>query len=618
MKALKLFISVAIFASCFTGCEDDNRNEEEFPQDAREELLLSAEIGSAVLTGVETKADPLLEAFENKEFELIVQDHNTKATLTTSLASTVDSIPVGNKVSVGLIPRLYWDDLGGTSGDLDLVGVYPRNVNLSSGLLTWAAETDQSTETKHNSSDLLLAHEASYTYQGRRTPANLIFYHALTKITINLGGNLLSVEQLAAATVKINGVVVSGKVSLLPTSGITYNYTENTTKTDVDPFKTTLSTGNYAYSYAAIVYPFTKAATTEDARVTIATITVPSSEDGTGTDTNTYYVKLPKEEKKFNAGENNVYNVSINKTDVVVTATVVNWIDVGNVDLTSKLSFEVGTVTIDQDAGKNITITEGSVLYVSITDDDEDDEDFNPAKHSTAYVLQSDKVTWKLKDEESPIYWDDLAKPYESNKVTALLILDGDTEANRKDGDKIFTSTTTLGTGITTPFTLNPLTHPTAKFTIKVLTSGESAEDRINLEDIQSIAFATGWNTFAINSSISGIEETETSLTGIPQGITKNVEQSDGSFKDEAKYIAYIAPPESSQGTLNNICTVVVKTNKGITNRYAVNLGSGTVTEFTAGNHYQYKVTITKTQITFTGTVVPWSDQKEVDIPTQL
>lgn len=604
MRTVKLLISAFIFVSCLIGCEDDSRNEKELPQDNRDELLLSAEIGTADLTGVETKADPIIEAFEDKKFDLIVRDHKTEDILTTSLASTVDSVPIGNKVSVGLTPRLYWDDLGGTKADLDLIGIYPREVySAGATMLEWSVKEDQSTVANHNEgSDLMLAYVDSYKYQ-KGTTANLLFNHVLTKITLNLGGDLLSDIQLAEAEVKINNVVTSGKVSLVPTSG-TYTYDNSAAPGNVTPYKTKIS--DKAYSYAAIVYPFTKAVTTEDEKVTIATITV-KTEKG---DNNIYYVKLPTKEKEFKAGENNVYNVSINKTEVSVTASVVNWTDVVEDDvIPSKLSFEPGNISIT-----GTTITDGSVLYVSITDEDTD-----PAKHTTTYVYDGTK--WDLKSGVEAIYWDDLAQPYTNNKVRALLILDGEgkdeteKEANRTNGDKIFTSTTSLKTTIETPFDMGDLSHPMAKFTITIQTPSKDATDRIELSEIQSVIFATGWNTFEINGTNTGITETTTPLTATVGGeIKENVKQDDNTFRDEVEYIGYIAPPESSQGTLNNICTVVMVNG----NRYAVNLGKDKITEFTAGNHYKYKVNITKTEVSFTSQLVDWVDDNGGNINTGL
>lgn len=589
MKTGKLLISAFIFASCLASC--DNKNEVEIPEELKEELQLSTEVGTAELTGVETKADPT--GFYDKKFTLVVQDNRSsnKFALVSTNAETTTTTNGENKAKVTLSPDpLYWDDLGGKLGDLNLAGVYPRGVSLTSGELEWSAKSDQSGGIE--GSDLMLAHVASYKYQDKSiiTPANLIFYHALTKITLNLGGNFYSPAQLNTAQVTINNVYLGEKVSLTPTSG-SYTYTKEASATSVTPMKEEIKPNETVtgYSFTAIVYPFSAAGESQ-----IATIVIEG---------NTYNVKLPAtpESKSFNAGANNVFNVLINKTEVSVTASVVEWNDEDNTDITSKLLFNVKDIKItdNETTPSEDIITNGSLLHLWIKSDGKD------AERTTYIATVSDgSVSWRLYEENEHIYWDDLAKDatdgYQVNSIKAMLVLGGATT----NGDAIYMSQNqTLGKNIIDQFDLGDFTHPLAKVTIEVETS--TGDDAIDLDDIQTVKFPSGWKVFNIQNNASGlgIVETGADLTGIDQDI-----------EDKAVYVAFVCPTKSDVSTL---CTVNVDVDGTNSNDYNVTLSPAQ--SLTAGKHYKYTVVITKTNISFTGQVVDWDDIVEVDeIETQL
>ncbi|MDL2277102.1 fimbrillin family protein [Parabacteroides sp. OttesenSCG-928-G07] len=584
MKTIPFLATALILSICLVSC--DNQQEVEVPEDNREELQLSTVIGTAELTEVETKAET---AFTQKVFDLVVQDNRTssKFITVTSVATTKDKT-TDNKAVVTLAPQLYWDDLGGKSGNLNLAGVFPKDVSLSSGALTWAANTNQSTATNFNGSDLLLSHVASYEYKDKATAANLVFYHVMTKITLNLIGNLYSLEQMDEATVTINGVPVAGTVSLLPTDN---KYTYNVASTeDVTPLKGSILNDDNevaGYTFTALTYPFSG---TKDQQ--IATITIAG---------NVYNVKLP-EAKTFSAGANNVFNVAINKTEVSVTATVVGWDDQTEVDIESKLLFDIENIKITDDnksEPSEAIITNGSLLHLWIKSDGES------SAHTTTYVAKVEEnkpVSWGLQGSNKHIYWDDLAKDsdgdYDINTIKAMLILGGATTS----GDSIYVSDPTkkLGENIVTKFDLGNFTHPLTKFTVEVTTSDADSPDAIDLSKITSVVFPSGWYTFVINDDKTGVKETTTGLTGTKQA-------------DVYKYIAFACPSKTS----STLCTVNVKVDDSNSNAYTVNLKEENT--FAASNHYQYTIKITKTNISFTGQVVDWiTGENPTEIETGL
>ena len=263
-------------------------------------------------------------------------------------------------------PILYWDDYGsadlanaatGRTEGLTIYGAavngqtsIPTDLNSINGVttasawegLSWTLPADQSSG--WSTKDLLISNNisgdngATYQYDyGRylfdqRTLGKLLeFKHALSKITVVLtagagftGGNFATAPEVKLtsndastsnpewACTKGNVNITSGGVTLTGTSG--------------DPAVITMgqaSSTGHVVTKEALVMPGSQF--TADNAI-IARINA---------DGNIYYVtakniraKIAGDTKMTEAGKNYIINVTVNKTDIVVTATVANWTNI--------------------------------------------------------------------------------------------------------------------------------------------------------------------------------------------------------------------------------------------------------------------------------------------------
>ena len=252
-------------------------------------------------------------------------------------------------------PVLYWDDYGtadpanASSGRTEGLTIYGVAINgktevpltLSGTTIAWTLPANQTGEgNKPVDKDLLISNNIQgvnqnpyetdcgcYLFTERASGKLLEFTHALSKITVNLkagagfGGSFAS-----APTVTLYG---------------SWAYTTGTVN---------VSTGAWSsLSGAAVVTMFQLASATTGYNVTKEALVIPGSafaSDATdiiriNADGNIYYVNAEKIRTAINssthgtdgayateAGKNYIFNVTVNKTSIDVTATVTNWTDV--------------------------------------------------------------------------------------------------------------------------------------------------------------------------------------------------------------------------------------------------------------------------------------------------
>ncbi len=255
-------------------------------------------------------------------------------------------------------PVLFWDDYGtadptnagsgkGREEGLTIYGVAINGKNSAPTVdsftaLVWTLYADQTqTNQKPEDTDLLISNNVksstavanmelntgTYKFDERTYGKLLEFTHALSKITVNLkagagfGGSFAS-----APTVTLYG---------------SWAYTTGTVN---------VSTGAWSsLSGAAVVTMFQLASATTGYNVTKEALVIPGSafaSDATdiiriNADGNIYYVNAEKIRTAINssthgtdgayateAGKNYIFNVTVNKTSIDVTATVTNWTDV--------------------------------------------------------------------------------------------------------------------------------------------------------------------------------------------------------------------------------------------------------------------------------------------------
>lgn len=317
-------------------------------------------------------------------------------TATTAATPTIDTdqdtnhINDTHTVTFTLAEQLYWDDYGsadpanmptsisggkvsdGTDGRSKGLTIHGVAVNGQAALpntlpetlswtdLTWEVPTDQTTGWL--AYDLLTSNNVvynstpeknnAYTFAQRNDGKLLIFTHAMSKVTINLtagkgfpGYELASPEPKfqTAPKVTLLGFYYTGKVNI--ESKLSAATTSSTH--DINAYRDNGATWISAKqsNLTALVFP--------NNTFTDATNILKIEVDG-----NIYYVNATKineampavDNKTFIQGKNYVFNITIDKTEIHVTATIKDWIDVTAETETPKiinLTADVGTATVD-------------------------------------------------------------------------------------------------------------------------------------------------------------------------------------------------------------------------------------------------------------------------------
>lgn len=249
-------------------------------------------------------------------------------------------------------PKLFWDDFGtadpanatdGRTAGLTVYGAavdglaaWPEGYDCQSSdfwtSMSWTLDKDQSGG--WDSKDLLTSNNIKSDIDGtykfdKRNSADasnlLIFTHAMAKVTVKLtAGNgfpgsetaLENAQFESAPSVALLGFFSSGTYNIkTKTPGL------QTSKGDITPKLIAGGASSHTASFDALVFPGNSFA--NDAKV------LKINADG-----NVYYVTAEKinlantaEGDIFEQGKNYVFNIVVNKTEVVVEATVKDWDD---------------------------------------------------------------------------------------------------------------------------------------------------------------------------------------------------------------------------------------------------------------------------------------------------
>jgi len=563
MNTIRIIICFAL-SLFLVNCSKDK--EIENPDITKEEVKLQAEINNVDIELIQTRAGET-KTFDNKSFHLIVRDASSSSYFTEQVravhAGTAESGETNSPVSfVDTSKKLYWDDLGGVNAKLELFGIYPNkdlttDYKYSGDEIEWKVGKDSNPNDDIDEYDLMVAYKNPYNYS-KTVAANLLFEHVLTKVSIKLTeGDGFTGGDLSTAQVTYN----------VPTEGKCNIQTQVATGTNQATLVPTKAADG---SYTILTFPIKVAM---NATYHLATIKMGNNE---------YKVILKDDSKDINLqkGVHNTFNVTIDKSDVKLDASLVDWEKPNPFTESAKL-VTVGDFTINDD---EVEVTEGTIINLAITDK-------TPVVHKRTFTY--DNGDWKLLNNQKALYWDDMAYPFTS--VKALMILGG--EANKDKGDYIFTASASnvpLGDAIA----LGEFKHPLVKLTITVTTNEESgATDDVNLDGITEVA---------INNS--KLFEIKTDEITVGEGPTALIAVDDASGTHT--YVAFMTPKK-----LTKLCDITIQEDANNTNKYPVNI---TETTFEAGNHYKYTVKITKTDVKFTGSLVDWTPVEGGEIGTGL
>lgn len=566
MKLVKL-TSLLLLSLLLTNC---SQNEVVGGEEEREELLISSKIDIQEIVEPTTKA-----AFETgKELTLVVRDNNTPTSYFAqkTIAAETQAESSG-KNGLTLIPKLYWDDLGGKNANIALIGISPNSATLSGDLITWDVTADQSAGV--DSYDLMTALDTEYLYSERATPAHLAFNHALTKVTIVLKPKEghFTVAELNNATLtfhtanKANFDVLKQKFKDLEGTAIKPYKTDYLVKPDE------LSEPKLeGYCFTILTMPFT-------AGEQLATISLGGID---------YHVNVTS--RALEAGVHTQYIVTLAKTDIRITASVTDWTTPEGIPVTARI---VGLEDFTVTESEGVKITEGSTVTMLITDSTDPD----PQVLTAVYEYKKIDATNYRWEATTPVYWDDITAPV--TKVQALLKLAGDAT----NGELYLSGETTGSFNTQSNIDLGNtfFKHPLSKISIKIQTT--DGDDKVNIEGITKVEIP-GCGTFKVGTDGVTIEKDGNDnqvITGTP---------------NEAKTIhtcisGYIYPQ-----SLSELCYITIQENTNVENVYKVKLSPEK--EFAAATHYSYTVTLSKTQISATAGIVDWVDENGGGINTGI
>lgn len=273
-------------------------------------------------------------------------------TLTTTATIGDETATDSKHNTLTMSPQLYWDDYGtadpanmppvvgnGRDKGLTIYGAAVNGVTTAPVIdgttgkqweaLSWELAADQSAGWSEK--DLLISNNVrvegpddTYKFDARASGKLLEFTHAMSKVTV----------VLTAGDGFAEGVFVGEPLVTLhgfPTSG-TINVTDGTlsgagTVADIKTFCETPSpTGKASVTRSAIVFPTRTFSSTPENILTVVA------------DGNSYTVTSEKLYKaihaivgdadKMQSGKNYILKVRVSKTDIKVTATILNWVDI--------------------------------------------------------------------------------------------------------------------------------------------------------------------------------------------------------------------------------------------------------------------------------------------------
>lgn len=256
---------------------------------------------------------------------------------------------------------IYWDDYGtGDPANFDNrtagINVYAACIDgkpasaigtisdweslswtLPANMATWKDKdllisNNNSDEGATNSNGMNKADVGRYKFATQKagTACNLELHHAMSKITVNLkAGKGFVVDGVAkfqnTPTVTLKSIQLGGTVNI---KTLTATASGSGSATDATLVKTSNTTTGYTATYEGLVFPGNSYSATTDKVATI---------NCDGNIFNIYAKELMEAmeaaessttDHAYHSGKNYILNITVDKTEIKVTATVVNWVDV--------------------------------------------------------------------------------------------------------------------------------------------------------------------------------------------------------------------------------------------------------------------------------------------------
>ena len=330
-------------------------------------------------------------------------------------------------------PLLYWDDYGSadpanaTTGRTEGLTIYGAAINGKTiapsvsdwTALSWTLPANQTaSESTPADKDLLISNnikagtgDGTYKFDSRASGKLLEFTHALSKITVNLNANNGFTDGVFASDPEVK--LTSNNAS---TSYAEWAYTTGTIN---------ITTGAVSSQANPAVITMWQAVSAPDGYdITKEALIIPGSQFSAddaiiariNADGNIYYVTAEKIRTAISAshasegaysteaGKNYIINVTVNKTDIVVTATVANWTNISADEVAPVINVSGdlgGSAVISADKTFSFYRSSFSLINLGYSNDESLKEN-NYYKEESVLGYTHSTTTWTM----SPVlYW---------------------------------------------------------------------------------------------------------------------------------------------------------------------------------------------------------------------
>lgn len=610
-------------------------------------------------------------------------DHATPISQTTTATIGAETATDSKHNTLTMSPQRYWDDYGtadpanidaptgtatadtgGRNKGLTIYGVAvdgkttlpttPTNLSadvLSWNALAWNVGTPEGTPLALSQTDgwsdydLLVSNnvkdgglDGTYKFDEKSSGKLLEFTHAMTKVTVNLtAGEGFPGYTTAPANAKFQAAPT---VTLL---GFNYTGTVNVeTKTSTPTTTTNITAyrdagadwadgGQHQTQFTALVFPGNTFSDATDILKIVA-------------DGNTYYVNATKinavnteASNTFEQGKNYIFNIIISKTDIVVTATVKNWIDVEADTETPKINVtaNVGAVSVDENTKQRMPSFD---FYLSDAAGGSASTAYTKSATATAPTEGADGATaWTF---NTPLYWPNHTTHYLMRGVspTSTTVAAGKIAVAADDYSAEATAAGNLlvGAPVITSGTMCGNTDHTQ---VDMASGGICArEGKINLTfdymmSQLEVHLTTSSDAAAVNLTKAKVEVVggytigevdihakTTTATGAMTDFTVNyITGEDDNYRHSfvvPQTLSYTAPRATSNLRFKVTIYKDGDPEHGIDDIYyadikpiQVSIAGGekqSITEWQHGKHYIYVLDINKTAINTTATITDW------------
>lgn len=475
MKMNNYYISILALLFLLGACSEADLGIKE--ETGKEELAINAGISTSV--EVESRVTRANGASFTKPFDLFVnQTAPTGFIKHTKFEAKYET----NRFNVySGTDRWYWDNKGGVTAKVNLLGVYPKN-NMSvdnvfnTNGFDWSVKANQTADSDSVASDLLISKQvANYDLVTQKSSkANIEFHHVFSKLTFILkkgtgfktdgsdfNPSLTTVALQPTANVKI--ATDNGAVTITPKG----------TAAAITPHLVSVDATTKEQILAAIVVPgqtITKGST-------FATVAIEINGS-----TNSYPINLPNESGDenivFASGSNYAFEVTVNKTGAQVSATIVPW-DSAPATVKKEINITVG----GNEALSNADIKVGASLYIKVSKGATPTE-VSGLRSMTAYGKTANE--WAALN--PVLYWDDIPTSTNTYANAILYNKSGNISTINNNPDDIYRGNSQALSSAVTYLRFENMVHPFSKLNIKIRTEQEVG-DKVDLTKLTNIKF---------------------------------------------------------------------------------------------------------------------------------